>query len=90
MLKPKEDLMHTNFRKVFKYHCFYGLKMKKKCLICNAEAEYRIKDTSDYYCADCAEENFADLSLLLKVEEEAKKLKVFVDEKIGEEDVSED
>jgi hypothetical protein len=49
--------------------------MAKKCIICNAPAVYQIKDTTDYYCADCAEENFADLSLLVKVEEEAQRLR---------------
>ena len=58
--------------------------MGKKCIICDAEAIYRIKDTSDFYCQDCAEENFADISLLVKVEEEAKQLKALVDEKLGE------
>ena len=63
--------------------------MKKKWIVCNNEAEYKIKDTSDYYCPDCAEENFADLSMLLKVEEEAKRLKTLVDEKTNDEDISE-
>lgn len=52
--------------------------MGKKCIICNAEAIYKIKDTSDYYCQDCAQENFADLTLLVKVEEEAQRLKEFL------------
>lgn len=58
--------------------------MAKKCIICGGEADYRIKDTSDFYCHDCAEENFADITLLVKVEEQAKKLKALVDEKTGE------
>ena len=58
--------------------------MVKKCIICGAGANYRIKDTSDFYCQNCAEENFADIALLLKVEEEAKKLKVLIDEKVGD------
>jgi len=56
--------------------------MVKKCIICNVEAVYKIKDTSDYYCQECAEENFADLNMLLKVEEEAQKLKQFLKEKM--------
>ena len=55
--------------------------MGKKCVVCDAEASYKIKDTSDYYCQECAQENFADLSLLVKVEEEAQRLKVLVDQK---------
>lgn len=62
--------------------------MGKKCIICGREAVYKIKDTSDYYCADCAEENFADLSVLVKVEEEAQRLNEFLRQKL--EDVSPD
>ncbi len=56
--------------------------MVKKCIICEAEAVYKIKDTPDYYCQECAEENFSDLDLLVKVEEEAQKLKEFLKEKM--------
>lgn len=55
--------------------------MGKKCIVCDAEAIYKIKDTSDYYCQECAQENFADLSLLVKVEEEAQRLKEFIEHK---------
>jgi len=57
--------------------------MAKRCIICGEEAEYKIKDTPDYYCKGCAEESFADLSLLVKVEEEAQKLKKFLEEKMN-------
>ncbi len=62
--------------------------MGKKCIVCGAEAEYRIKDTSEFYCMECAEENFSDISLLVKVEEQAQRLKEAVQEKIdgGEDD----
>ncbi|MFH1396381.1 MAG: hypothetical protein ABIG93_03215 [archaeon] len=56
--------------------------MPKKCIICSEEAKFKIKDTSDYYCQECAEENFSDLSVLVKVEEEAQRLKKFLLEKI--------
>lgn len=52
--------------------------MSKKCIICNAEAAYVIKDISDYYCEDCAEESFGDIAVLIKVEDEAQRLKEFV------------
>ena len=55
--------------------------MGKKCIVCDAEATYKIKDTSDYYCQECAQENFADLSLLVKVEEDSQRLKAFVEER---------
>lgn len=55
--------------------------MGKKCIVCDAEAAYKIKDTSDYYCQECAQENFADLSLLVKLEEEAQRLKEFIEQK---------
>ena len=57
--------------------------MGKKCIICNEEAIYRIRDTSDYYCQDCAEENLGDLNVLVKMEEEAQALKKIIEEKIG-------
>ena len=67
--------------------------MGKKCIICDEEAIYKIKDTSDFYCQECAEENFSDLDLLIKIEEDAKRLKAFLKEKMDgylEEDVQDD
>ena len=66
--------------------------MTKKAIICNEEeAIYKIKDTSDYYCQDCAEENFADTSILLKVEEEAQRLNEYVEQKLnGEQEESQE
>lgn len=52
--------------------------MGKKCVICGGEAEFCIKGTSDYYCKGCAEEHFDDISVLQKVEDEAKRLKEFI------------
>ena len=49
--------------------------MVKRCIVCEEEAAYKIRDTSDYYCQDCADDNFADLTLLVKLEEEAQRLK---------------
>lgn len=67
--------------------------MPKKCIICQGEAEFAINGTSDYYCKECAEENFADLSMLSRVESQARKLNMVVqnkarnvsDEPIGDE-----
>ncbi len=58
--------------------------MAKKCIICGKEAFYRIKDSNEFYCEECAEENFDDISALQKVEEQAVKLKAIIDEKISE------
>ena len=55
--------------------------MTKKCVDCDNEAKFKIKDTSEYYCQECAEEHFSDLSLLVKVEEDAKRLKKYLDDK---------
>jgi len=60
--------------------------MVKKCIICDDKAEYRIKDTSDFYCRECAEGNFADLQMLLKLEEEAQRLKEMLNEKLKEQE----
>ncbi len=54
--------------------------MVKKCIICGEEAKLGIKDTSDYYCEDCAREHFDDISVLISVEEQARKIKKLVDE----------
>jgi hypothetical protein len=56
--------------------------MVKKCIICDKEAIYKIKDNPDFYCQECAEENFSDLDLLVKVEEEAQRLKAALKEKM--------
>ncbi len=50
-------------------------------MVCTEEAAYKIKDTSDYYCPECAQENFADLTLLVKVEEEAQRLKELIEDR---------
>lgn len=49
--------------------------MAKKCLICEKPAEYEIKGGSASYCENCAKESFSDVSFLVKVEEEAQRLK---------------
>ena len=56
--------------------------MAKKCIICDGEAEFKIKDSNEFYCQECSEEHFADLSLLQKIEEEAQALKKVVLNKI--------
>lgn len=56
--------------------------MAKKCIICDKEAKFKIKNSNESYCAECAEEHFGDISLLVKVEEEAQKLKDMVKAKI--------
>lgn len=58
--------------------------MTKKCIICRQTAYYQIKDSADYYCRDCAEENFSDVEMLVTVEEEAQRLKKAIDEHLGE------
>jgi hypothetical protein len=52
-------------------------------MICDEGAIYKIKDSSDFYCQECAEENFADLTLLIKVEEEAQRLKAVIKENMS-------
>lgn len=67
--------------------------MGRKCTVCGEEAIYGIKDTSEYYCQECAEENFADLDLLVVLESQAQQLKDIVTKKLApqeEEDVSHD
>lgn len=56
--------------------------MPKKCIICNGEALYRIKDSAEAYCSDCGLEHFGDLSYLQKIEDEAERLKAAIKERI--------
>ncbi len=58
--------------------------MSKKCIICQESAKFCIKDSSECYCSECAKEHFSDLSYLVEVEEEAKKIKKILSEKIKE------
>ena len=53
--------------------------MSKKCILCDDAASFAVKDTNNYYCADCASEQFSDLSLLQKISEERKVSKELVD-----------
>ena len=59
--------------------------MAKKCIICRCEAKYKIKDSSEFYCEECAKEHFADTSYLQRVEDAANELKKIIDEDIREE-----
>ena len=52
--------------------------MVKKCIICDEPATFCIKDSSECYCTMCAKENFNDLSYLLRVEEQARKVKELI------------
>ena len=55
--------------------------MGKKCIICNDLAKFVIKGSSEYYCNECAEENFSDIDLLQKIDEQAKIIKELIKEK---------
>lgn len=54
--------------------------MSKKCLICDENAKFFIKGTSDFYCEECAIESFGDVKLLEPIEEQAKLLKKIIKE----------
>ncbi len=58
--------------------------MAKRCILCGEEAKFKIKDSTDFYCQDCAEDSFSDLDLLVKVEEEAQQLKNALKEKMDD------
>ena len=53
-------------------------------MICGKPAEFSIKGSSSYYCKECADENFSNLELLQKIEEQARKLKKVVEDKTTE------
>ncbi|GEM_PF-80882 len=52
--------------------------LKKVCIICAADATYSIKDSSDYYCKDCAIEYFGSLDTLTKIEKKKPVEKIYV------------
>ena len=54
--------------------------MAKKCIVCDKDAEFCVKGSSEYYCEECAQEHFADISYLQKVEEQARMLKKLVED----------
>ena len=56
--------------------------MAKICCLCDTKAKFVLKSTTDYYCKECAIDFFGDISLLLPLEEQAKQLKKFIDEKV--------
>lgn len=49
--------------------------MNKKCIFCEDKAQYAIKNTKDYYCTDCASEQFGDLSYLISIDKTLKQQK---------------
>jgi len=59
--------------------------MGKKCIICEEEAKFGIKNSNEYYCKECATEHFQDLSYLQKIEEQAKIIKNIVEKQEKEE-----
>ena len=58
--------------------------MPKKCIICGKNAHFCIKGTSDFYCHECARNNFSDIELLETVEDRAKTLKKMISDSIPE------
>ena len=50
-------------------------QMTKKCIICDDKATYAIKNTKDYYCEECACEQFGDISYLISIDEALKQQK---------------
>ncbi len=45
----------------------------KKCVLCSNEAVFMVKDTSEFYCEDCALENFSDIGALTRLDAELPK-----------------
>lgn len=42
----------------------------KKCVLCSNRAVYAVKDSSEYYCEECALENFSDIEGLTRLAEQ--------------------
>ena len=56
--------------------------MRKKCIICEKEAEYEVKGSNSHYCKECAKDYFGDISYLIRIEEEAQRLKKVIKDKL--------
>ena len=63
--------------------------MPRKCILCEKEAEYGIKGSSETYCKECAVEQFQDVDYLQKIEEPSKKVMNLINDSV-EEGVSDD
>jgi hypothetical protein len=53
--------------------------MPKKCIICGVDARFHIKGSSEYYCEECARDNFSDLELLQPVDDQARQIKDMIE-----------
>ncbi|HLD19432.1 MAG TPA: hypothetical protein VJB90_05490 [Candidatus Nanoarchaeia archaeon] len=42
----------------------------KKCVLCTNKAVFAVKDSSEYYCEECALENFSDIDVLTRLEDQ--------------------
>ena len=54
--------------------------------MCEKNADLMIKGTSDFYCRECAVEQFGNIEVLVSVDDEANRLKKKVDEIITQAD----
>lgn len=60
--------------------------MPKKCILCEKEAEYGIKGSSETYCKECAVEQFQDVDYLQKIEDmQVKKVISLVEDSMEQE-----
>ena len=65
--------------------------MGKKCIICNHEATLSIKGTSDFYCEECAKEQFEDTAYLTKIEDQSNnKIKKVIEDEDNEDSQEEE
>jgi hypothetical protein len=62
-------LLNSNSQKTLKTSNLKMNDMSKKCILCEDAANLAIKATADYYCKECAEEQFGDLDCLVSIQE---------------------
>jgi hypothetical protein len=68
----------------------FKIMASKKCVICQVnDADYCVKGTNECYCQNCGREHFGDLGLLVKIEDDAKRLNEFIEKKIASDDKKE-
>ena len=59
--------------------------MPKKCILCEDNASHAVKGTNNYYCRDCATEQFGDLTLLQPISGPRQAAKNLIADRLGHE-----
>ena len=48
----------------------------KRCILCGLEANFVVKNSSEYYCKECGEMQFGSIDMLVPIEKQLSKIKL--------------